>query len=104
MKYVIDIDKPKHCNECPLGYRENFNDNISKCILSDNAIKLSEDNNICPLIPVVDIENTDGSLTRGYKEISVAKSLSEYKEKQMQNPEFREEYEKVIDGLRKEIQ
>lgn len=106
MKYVIDIPD-ESCHNCQLSYMNNDSGDFANCTLLGHTVFNAKHQGICPLIPVeeIDIENTDGSHTRGYKEIHTSvKTLEEYKEKQMQDPEFREEYEKVIDKLRKEIQ
>jgi hypothetical protein len=106
MKYVIDtnIKEPGLCEKCPFVDC----DFIAYCRIDDGVIADEEDDrkSNCPLIPVeeIDIENSDGSHTKGYKEIHTSvKTLAEYKEKQMQDSEFRKEYEKVMNELREEI-
>jgi len=71
MKYVIDtnIKEPGLCEKCPFVDC----DFIAYCRIDDGVIADEEDDrkSNCPLIPVeeIDIENTDGSHTRRYKEI-----------------------------------
>ena len=71
MKYVIDIPD-EGCHNCQLSYMNNNSGDFVICPLLGHTVFNAKHQGICPLIPVeeINIENTDGSHTRGYKRIN----------------------------------